>query len=43
LKNLPPGEYLIEAWHEKLGAQSRKVTIGDKESKEITFDFKPAA
>lgn len=43
LKNLPPGEYLIEAWHEKLGTESQKVTVGDKESKEITFSFKPAA
>jgi hypothetical protein len=40
LKNLPPGEYLIEAWHEKLGTQSQKIVVGDKEIKEITFSFK---
>ena len=31
LKTLPPGTYTIEAWHEKLGAQEQKVTIGEKE------------
>ena len=40
IKNLPPGEYIIEAWHEKLGTQSMKVTVGDKETKEISFSFK---
>jgi plastocyanin len=43
LKDLPPGTYTIEAWHEKLGAQTASVTIGPKESKEIAFTFKPAA
>jgi plastocyanin len=27
LKNLPPGEYLLEAWHEELGTKQLKVTI----------------
>lgn len=40
LKNLPPGEYTIEAWHEKLGTATEKVTLGAKESKAITFTFK---
>jgi plastocyanin len=43
LKSLPPGTYTITAWHEKLGTQDQKVTIGPKESKEITFTFKPVA
>jgi hypothetical protein len=43
LPNLPPGTYTIEAWHEKLGVQTASVTIGAKESKEITFTFKPVA
>jgi plastocyanin len=42
LPNLPPGTYTIEAWHEKAGAQTASVTIGAKETKEITFTFKPA-
>jgi hypothetical protein len=40
LKNLPPGEYVIEAWHEKLGTQMQKLAVGDKETKEISFSFK---
>ncbi len=43
IKTLPPGTYTIEAWHEKLGAQEQKVTIGEKEDKEITFSFKAPA
>lgn len=42
LKTLPPGTYTIEAWHEKLGAQEQKVTLGEKESREVNFAFKPA-
>ncbi len=40
LKNLPPGTYTIEAWHEKYGTSDQTVTIGPKESKTITFTFK---
>jgi hypothetical protein len=43
LKTLPPGTYTIEAWHEKFGTQQQKVTLGPKDSKEITFSFKPVA
>jgi hypothetical protein len=39
LKNLPPGEYTIEAWHEKFGTKSQKITVGDKETKEADFSF----
>jgi hypothetical protein len=43
IKNLPPGEYTLEAWHEKLGTTSQKVTVGAKESKSVEFVFKAAA
>ena len=42
-KDLPPGTYTIEAWHEKLGTQTASVTLGAKETKEIAFTFKPVA
>ena len=29
IKDLPPGEYTIEAWHEKYGTQTQKVTVSD--------------
>ena len=37
LKDLPPGTYTIQAWHEKLGTSTQQVTLGPKESKELTF------
>jgi hypothetical protein len=40
IKGLPPGEYTLEAWHEKLPAQTMKVKVGEKESKAVDFSFK---
>lgn len=40
LKNVPPGNYTIEAWHEKLGTASQTVTLAEKESKTVNFSFK---
>lgn len=40
LKDLPPGEYTIQAWHEKLGSQTQRITVGPKEKKQIEFVFK---
>ncbi|HKA56395.1 MAG TPA: carboxypeptidase regulatory-like domain-containing protein [Candidatus Binatia bacterium] len=39
LKDLPPGEYTVEAWHERFGTRSQKVSLGAKETKEIVFTF----
>ncbi len=39
LGNLPPGTYTIEAWHESLGTRTQQVTIGAKESKDVSFSF----
>ena len=39
IKDLPAGEYTIEAWHEKYGAQTQKVTVTDQ-NQDITFNFK---
>lgn len=44
LKNLPPGTYTIVAWQELYGASDpQTVTIGPKETKNVTFTFKAAA
>ena len=40
LKDLPPGTYTISAWHEKLGTQSQKITVGAGEAKTLDFSFK---
>jgi len=40
IKSLPPGTYTLEAWHEKFGTQTASVTLGPKETKDVTFSFK---
>lgn len=40
LKNLPPGTYTLEAWHEKLGTATQTVTVGANETKSVAFVFK---
>jgi plastocyanin len=41
LKDLPPGNYMITAWHERLGTLNQKVVIVPKEMKKVEFTFKP--
>jgi plastocyanin len=40
IKGLPPGDYTIEAWHERLGATTQKVTLAAKDSKALDFTLK---
>lgn len=37
IANLPPGQYVVEAWHERYGTQTMDVTVA--ESGEATADF----
>ena len=39
LAPLPPGTYVIEAWHEVYGTQTQEVTVGEGEELEIAFSF----
>jgi plastocyanin len=39
LGNLPPGNYTIETWHESLGTRTQQITIGAKESKDVSFAY----
>jgi len=39
LKKLPAGEYTLEAWHEKYGTQTMKVTVGATDTKTVDFKF----
>ena len=43
VKDLPPGAYTLEAWHEKLGTQTLQITVGEKETKTVGFTFKSGA
>jgi plastocyanin len=40
IRNVPPGDYVIEAWQEKLGSQQQKVTILPSGKVETAFTFK---
>ncbi len=40
IKGLPPGEYTIEAWHERYGTQEQKVKVEPKQSATADFTFK---
>ena len=37
ISGLEPGDYVIEAWHERLGSQTANVTVGDSAA---NFTFK---
>jgi plastocyanin len=39
IKNLPPGTYTVEAWHEKFGAKTGKVTVDEAGSQTLDFSF----
>lgn len=42
IKGLPAGTYTVEAWHERLGTQTTKVTISDSAAAATAaFSFKP--
>jgi plastocyanin len=43
IPGLPAGTYDIEAWHEKLGVQSGKVTVADGKPATLDFAFAPPA
>jgi plastocyanin len=40
LRDLPPGEYTVQAWHEKLGTMTQKITVAAGEAKTVDFVFK---
>ena len=39
IKNLPPGDYVIESWHERMGTQEQQITVGPSEAKEVDFQY----
>ena len=39
IEGLPPGDYVIEAWHETLGAQTMAVTVGEAETGTADFNY----
>ncbi|MEE9165851.1 MAG: carboxypeptidase regulatory-like domain-containing protein [Candidatus Neomarinimicrobiota bacterium] len=39
IKNLPPGKYTVEAWHERLRTRTATVTVKDEETATVDFKF----
>lgn len=39
LEELPPGEYELEAWHERYGTLTQTVTVPESGRAEVTFEF----
>lgn len=39
IADLPPGDYVLEAWHEEFGTQTQAVTVVAYEVAEVDFDF----
>ena len=39
LSTLPPGEYVIEAWHERYGTQTQTVTVTTGQPADVPFTF----
>ena len=39
LSGLPPGDYVVEAWHAMLGTQTQNITVGESATAEVSFTF----
>jgi plastocyanin len=39
LQDLPPGEYVIEAWHSQLGVQEQTITVATGETAQVSFTY----
>jgi hypothetical protein len=39
IENLPPGDYVLEAWHEQYGTQTANVTVPPDGTAEATFTY----
>ncbi len=40
LADVPPGSYVIEAWHERLGVRRRRLELGAQDRRELVFTFR---
>jgi len=39
LENLPPGDYVVAAWHEKYGTAEQRITLSKSGTSEVKFTF----
>lgn len=38
--NLPPGQYSLQVWHERLGTAHASITVGDQQPGRVTIEMK---
>jgi hypothetical protein len=41
IANVPPGDYTVEVWQEKLGTDDQKVSVKDGTTATTNFSLKP--
>ncbi len=41
MRGMPPGSYVLRAWHETFGTLTARVTIGKGEQKTVDFTYEP--
>ena len=39
IEDIPPGTYMLTAWHERLGEQEIEITITPGGTTEVNFEF----
>lgn len=39
IKNLPPGKYTLEAWHEKFGVKTQEITVEEAVAGPVSFFY----
>jgi hypothetical protein len=39
LRNVPPGDYVVASWLERFGARETRVTLGAKDTKDVSFAY----
>ena len=40
MPNVPPGDYVVAAWHEKFGTMEQRITLAPSGTSEVNFKFK---
>ena len=39
ISRLPPGDYVLDAWHERLGTQTQRITVAPGVTTDVAFTF----
>jgi hypothetical protein len=39
IPDLPPGTYIVKAWHEEAGILTREITVSEDGDTRVDFDF----